>query len=86
MPPTTTLARGCCDWASIPLAMAAGNSPMAAANDVINTGRIRTSALFMMASRISYPSRNRSCIRLMRISAPSTATPKSEINPPPPRY
>lgn len=56
-------------------------SPMAAARDVISTGRIRTSALFRIASRISYPSRNSSCIRLIRINAPCTATPKSEIHP-----
>ena len=54
---------------------------MAAARDVISTGRIRTSALFRIASRISYPSRNSSCIRLIRINAPCTATPKSGIHP-----
>jgi hypothetical protein len=60
-------APGAAATAPIPLATAAGRSPMAAASDVMSTGRIRTSALFRMASRISHPSRNRSCIRLMRM-------------------
>ena len=65
----------------MPVATAAGISPMAAANDVIKTGRMRTSALFMIAVRMSNPSSRRSRMRDTRMRAPCTATPKSEMKP-----
>ena len=43
MAPTTTMARGFCACEPIDVAIAAGKSPRAAVNEVMTTGRTRSS-------------------------------------------
>src|SRR5215471_19446518 len=70
MPPTTTRAKGCWDWAPIPVATAAGNNPIAAASVVIRTGRMRTAAFFKIAVLRSNPRARYSGMRERSTSAP----------------
>ncbi len=57
--PTTTMPSGFWACEPIEVAMAAGNKPRAAVNDVMTTGRTRSSAPRITASRTGKPaSRN----------------------------
>ena len=50
MPPITTVAKGRCTSAPVPVAKAIGIKPSEATNAVINTGRSRSTAPFQVAA------------------------------------
>ena len=83
IPPITTVASGC--WISAPalVAIAIGRKPRLATSAVISTGRMRTSAVVIAASRgVSPPCR--ACSAPATHTSPlSTATPKSATKPTP---
>jgi len=56
MPPTTTKASGFCTWLPMPVETAAGSNPIAAARQVITTGRRLFSDVTRRASSRDCPS------------------------------
>ena len=81
MPPTTTIASGFWACEPIEVASAAGNRPSAAVSEVMTTGRTRSSAPRITASRTGSPL-GRIWLKYEIRSTPScTATPKIEMKP-----
>ena len=83
MPPMTTVARGRCTSAPVPVASAIGTKPSEATSAVIKTGRKRVSDPSVMASSSGLPSA-RSLLMKEIITMPlSTATPERAMKPTP---
>ena len=81
MPPMTTVARGCCISAPVPVESAIGTKPNEATNAVINTGRNRVNAPIWIAWSSGSPSANNLLIKEIITIPFRVATPDRAINP-----
>ena len=81
MPPITTVARGRCTSAPIPVARAMGTNPREATKAVISTGRSRVSDPCRMASSKGTSWSRNLLIKEMMTIPFNTATPDNAMNP-----